>query len=90
MLGALLGMGLGLALAAIVTSVFADGLAFAVPVASLAIFTIVAIAAGVLAAILPARRPSRIAVLDALATSRRRDGGSGPPGRPAGSAVRWC
>jgi putative ABC transport system permease protein len=39
---------------------------FALPYRSLAIFVIVAIAAGVLAAILPARRASRLNVLEAL------------------------
>ena len=59
----------GLGLAAIVTSVFADeGLTFAVPVGSLVAFAVVvAIAAGVLAAILPARRAARLDVLTALA-----------------------
>jgi putative ABC transport system permease protein len=68
LLGAGLGIGAGLGLAAIVTSLLADeGLTFAVPVASLAVLTVVAVLAGVLAAVLPARRASRLNVLDALA-----------------------
>jgi putative ABC transport system permease protein len=48
--------------------VFADeGITFAVPAGSLVIFTVVAILAGVLAAILPARRAARMDVLTALA-----------------------
>jgi putative ABC transport system permease protein len=68
LLGASLGIGAGLGLAAIVTSLLADeGLAFAVPVASLAVLAVVAAFAGVLAAVLPARRASRLDVLTALA-----------------------
>jgi putative ABC transport system permease protein len=68
MLGAATGIAVGLGLAAIVTAVFADdGLAFALPIGSLIAFTVVAIVAGVLAAILPARRASRLDVLTALA-----------------------
>ena len=43
-----------------------DDLAFAVPVATLVAFTLVAVLAGIGAAILPARRASRLNVLDAL------------------------
>jgi putative ABC transport system permease protein len=39
---------------------------FSLPIAPLAIFTVIAIVAGVLAAIVPARRASRLNVLDAL------------------------
>ena len=39
---------------------------FSLPVVPLAIFTCIAILAGVLAAILPARRASRLNVLEAL------------------------
>jgi putative ABC transport system permease protein len=68
LLGAGLGMVLGLGLAAIVTSVFAEeGLAFAVPAGALVAFTVVAVVAGVLAAVLPARRAARLDVLTALA-----------------------
>jgi putative ABC transport system permease protein len=68
LIGAGLGIAAGLGLAAIVTSVFADeGLTFAVPAGSLVVLTIVAGLAGVLAAIVPARRASRLDVLTALA-----------------------
>ena len=43
-----------------------EGVIFSVPVGSLVAFTLVAIAAGVLAAVLPARRAARLDVLDAL------------------------
>jgi putative ABC transport system permease protein len=68
LIGAVLGMGLGLVLAALVTSAFSEeGLSFAVPAGSLIAFAIVAVAAGVLAAVLPARRAARTDVLVALA-----------------------
>ena len=68
LMGAGLGVLVGLGLAAIVTSIFADeGLTFAVPVGSLIAFGVVAVIAGVLAAILPARRAARLNVLAALA-----------------------
>ena len=68
LIGATTGMALGLALAAAVTAAFADeGLAFAVPAGSLIGFTVVAVIAGVLAAVLPARRAARTNVLVALA-----------------------
>jgi putative ABC transport system permease protein len=68
LMGAALGIGLGLGLAAIVTSVFSDeGLTFAVPAGSLVVLTIVAVLAGVLAAVVPARRAARLDVLTALA-----------------------
>jgi putative ABC transport system permease protein len=68
LLGAAMGIVAGLGIAAILASVFADeGITFAVPAGSLVIFTVVAILAGVLAAILPARRAARMDVLTALA-----------------------
>jgi putative ABC transport system permease protein len=68
LLGAGLGMVLGLGLAAVVTSAFADeGLAFAVPAGAMVAFTVVAVLAGILAAVLPARRAARLDVLTALA-----------------------
>jgi putative ABC transport system permease protein len=68
LIGAVTGMAFGLALAAAVTSAFADeGLTFAVPAGALIAFTIVAIVAGVLAAVLPARRAAKTNVLVALA-----------------------
>ncbi len=68
LLGAALGIVVGLGLAALATSLLAEeGLTFVVPVGALAIFTIVAVLAGVAAAVLPARRASRLDVLGALA-----------------------
>ena len=68
LIGATLGMAVGLGLAALVTTLLADeGLTFAVPAGSLVGFTAVAVVAGVLAAVLPARRAARTNVLAALA-----------------------
>jgi putative ABC transport system permease protein len=67
LIGAALGLPLGLFLAALVTRALADeGVAFSVPVPTLALFTIIAIVAGLFAAILPARRAARLNVLKAL------------------------
>ena len=67
LIGTALGLGLGLFLAGLVTvAAGMDGLPFAVPVQTLAAFTLVAVAAGIGAAILPARRASRLNVLEAL------------------------
>ncbi|HEU4658665.1 MAG TPA: ABC transporter permease [Capillimicrobium sp.] len=68
LLGAVLGIGAGLALAAVVTAAFAaEGLAFAVPVTAIVAFCVLAVVAGVVAAALPARRAARLDVLGALA-----------------------
>src|SRR6185369_13536713 len=61
LIGAGLGLPLGLAVAAAMAG--ALGTPFVIPVNSLVVFTIVAIVAGVLAAIAPARRASRLDVL---------------------------
>ncbi|HSC91888.1 MAG TPA: FtsX-like permease family protein [Gaiellaceae bacterium] len=67
LIGAGLGLPLGVALGAAVTHALDRyGVEFALPVASLAAFTVVAIVAGILAAVLPARRASRLDVLSAL------------------------
>jgi putative ABC transport system permease protein len=67
LIGAALGIGLGLFLTLLVTqAVGADSLPFAIPVPALAAFTLLAIIAGIGAAIMPARRASRLNVLDAL------------------------
>jgi len=67
LIGTALGLGLGLFLAGLVTrAVDMEGLPFAVPVPTLAAFTLVAVLAGIGAAILPARRASRLNVLEAL------------------------
>jgi putative ABC transport system permease protein len=67
LIGAALGLPLGLLLAGLLSAALSDqGVAFEVPVASLIVFTIVALIAGVLAAIAPARRAARLDVLKAL------------------------
>jgi putative ABC transport system permease protein len=67
LIGAALGLGLGVFLAALVTQALSDyDVPLAIPVNSLVAFTVVAILAGMAAAILPARRASRLNVLDAL------------------------
>ena len=67
LIGATLGIPLGLGLAAAVTHALARyGVAFSLPLTSIALFTVIAIGAGTLAAILPARRAGRLNVLAAL------------------------
>ena len=67
LIGAALGLPLGLGLAAIITRALSDhGVAFEVPVKLLALFAVVAFVAGVVAAVLPARRASRLDPLRAL------------------------
>ena len=67
LIGAALGLPLGVGLAALVTQSLSEfGVSFSLPVGTLAVFTVVAILAGVLAAIAPARRAARLNVLNAL------------------------
>jgi putative ABC transport system permease protein len=67
LIGASLGMALGIGLTALTTQALGKyGVEFSLPVGSLVAFAVVAIAAGMLAAILPARRASRLDVLQAL------------------------
>ena len=67
MIGAALGIPLGIGLAALVTQSLAQfGATFSLPVGTIVVFTIVAVLAGIVAAIMPARRASRLNVLDAL------------------------
>jgi putative ABC transport system permease protein len=67
LLGAALGLPLGLFLAALVTEALsAYDVALTIPVGTLFAFTLVAVLAGIAAAILPARRASRLNVLNAL------------------------
>src|SRR5262249_22757418 len=67
LIGAALGLPLGVALAALARRALADqGLSFTVPAVPLVAFVIVALVAGVLAAVLPARRAARLNVLRAL------------------------
>jgi putative ABC transport system permease protein len=68
LMGAFTGMAIGLGLAALVVAQWGStGLAFGLPVGPLIAFAVVAVIAGVLAAILPARRAARMDVLTALA-----------------------
>ena len=67
LIGAVLGIAVGLFLAGLATAALSgEGLRFALPVGSLIAFTVVAGVAGVLAAMGPARRASRLDVLHAL------------------------
>ena len=67
LIGATLGIAIGLFLAALATAALSgEGLRFAVPVGSLVAFAVIAAGAGVLAAIGPARRASRLDPLRAL------------------------
>jgi putative ABC transport system permease protein len=67
LIGAALGIAVGVLLAALVTQALSDqGIVFAVPYMTLVVFVAVAILAGVVAAIFPARRASRLNVLEAL------------------------
>jgi putative ABC transport system permease protein len=67
LIGAALGLGLGVFLSALVTTALEDSdMSLSIPVAPLVAFTLVAVVAGIGAAIMPARRASRLNVLDAL------------------------
>ena len=67
LIGAVLGLPLGVFLGALVTlGLKNEGIPFALPTVSLVIFALVAVLAGILAAILPARRAARLDVLTAL------------------------
>jgi putative ABC transport system permease protein len=67
LIGAALGIAVGIFLAALATRALSDyGMVFSVPVRALSVFVVIAIVAGMLAAILPARRASRLNVLKAL------------------------
>jgi putative ABC transport system permease protein len=67
LIGAALGLPLGIVLAALVSQAMSDqGLSFRLPILSLLLFAAVAVVAGVLAAIIPARRAAQLNVLKAL------------------------
>jgi putative ABC transport system permease protein len=67
LIGAALGIPLGIFLSLLMTQALSQyDVTFSLPVVPLAIFTSIAILAGVLAAILPARRAARLNVLEAL------------------------
>jgi putative ABC transport system permease protein len=66
-IGAVLGIAIGVFLSALVVKALEDeGVSFSLPAGTLVAFMVVAIVAGVLAAILPARRAARLNVLNAL------------------------
>jgi putative ABC transport system permease protein len=66
LIGAALGVGLGLFLSVVVAVATPDASGMTIPFVPVVAFTLVAALAGVTAAILPARRASRLNVLDAL------------------------
>jgi putative ABC transport system permease protein len=67
LIGAALGLPFGIFLALLATQALSQyDIAIAIPLPQLIAFTVVAILAGVAAAVLPARRASRLNVLDAL------------------------
>ena len=67
LIGAALGLPLGIFLALLVTQALSDlDLRFAIPTGALISFVIVSILAGIVAAILPARRAARLRILEAL------------------------
>ena len=66
-IGGVLGIVVGVLFAYVVTTRFGGmGIKFAVPGVQLVVFLVVAVLVGVLAAVLPARRASRIDILDAI------------------------
>jgi len=67
LIGAALGLPLGIFLAGLVTQALSQyDIGISIPIQELAAFTLIAILAGLGAAIMPARRASRLDVLDAL------------------------
>ena len=67
LLGATLGIAVGIFLAALVARALAEeGFAFVIPIGTLGLFVVAAILVGLVAAILPARRASRLKPLEAL------------------------
>jgi putative ABC transport system permease protein len=66
-LGAFVGVGVGVLFGYAITTALSDeGLAFALPLGQIVVFMLLAVVAGVLAAVFPARRASRLDVLQAL------------------------
>jgi putative ABC transport system permease protein len=67
LIGAALGLPLGVFIAALLTEALSQyGVVMSIPIGTLAAFTLVAVLAGIAAAILPARRAARLNVLNAL------------------------
>jgi putative ABC transport system permease protein len=68
-IGGLLGTIVGIGFAAIVIASLSElGLSFSLPLGQLAVFLVVAVLVGVVGAIAPARRASRVDVLEAIAS----------------------
>jgi len=65
LIGAAIGIGLGIILAALLIA-RVDFIVLSIPIGQLIVFAIAAIVVGILAAIFPARRASRLNVLQAL------------------------
>ena len=66
-IGGVLGIGIGILFAWVLARGLADqGIRFTLPVGTLVVFLVLAIVAGVLAAVLPARRAAKLKPLDAL------------------------
>jgi putative ABC transport system permease protein len=66
-IGGVLGIGIGILFAWVLARGLEDqGIGFTLPVGTLAVFLVLAIVAGVLAAVLPARRAAKLKPLDAL------------------------
>jgi putative ABC transport system permease protein len=67
LIGAALGLPLGIAVAAVAIRAMKDSdVAFTLPIAGLIVFAVVSVVAGVLAAVMPARRAGKLNVLRAL------------------------
>jgi putative ABC transport system permease protein len=67
LIGAAIGLPLGLGLAAVVTQQLSQfGVTYQVPMGAIGVFIVIAVIAGLAAALLPARRASRLNVLQAL------------------------
>jgi putative ABC transport system permease protein len=67
LIGATLGIGLGVFLGFLISiALSGQGIVFAVPYARIAVFVVAAVVVGLVAAIFPARRASRLNVLEAL------------------------
>jgi len=67
LIGGALGIAVGFFLSVLTTQALSDqGIVLAIPWTTLFIFVVATIAAGMLAAILPARRASRLNILEAL------------------------
>lgn len=67
--GTVLGLGIGLFFGVMIVQAFSDdGIALAIPVAQLVVFAVLAVLAGLLAGVPPARRAARLDVLHAINT----------------------